>query len=151
MFERFRFPLLASALALTACGGGDPASSSTGGNAAAAAAAAPARVAPSVQPTGTVIEVKMFTDDKGNYFEPADLRVRRGDVVRFVLVSGVHNVSFPASENQGAVSLPEPSPYLQLPGQTWDLLVDVEPGKYVYQCDPHAALGMVGTLEVTGE
>lgn len=151
MFATFRFPLLLCVLAVTACGGGDPASSSTEGSTAAASAAAPAKAVPSVEPTGTVIEVKMVTDDKGNYFEPADVRARRGDVVRFVLVSGVHNVSFPASENQGAASLPEASPYLQLPGQTWDLLVDVEPGSYFYQCDPHAALGMVGTLEVTSE
>ena len=102
-----------------------------------------------VQPTGTVIEVKMITDDRGNYFEPADVEARRGDVLRFVLVSGVHNVSFPGDLNPGAAGLPEASAFLQLPGQTLDLTVDVSTGSYGFQCDPHAALGMVGTLTVT--
>jgi plastocyanin len=37
---------------------------------------------------------------------------------------------------------------LQLPGQTYDLVVSMQPGKYYFQCDPHAALGMKGKLEV---
>lgn len=98
--------------------------------------------------TGTVIEVKMVTDGAGNFFEPKDIVAQRGDVVRFLLVTGVHNVSFPAAENRGASSLPAPSPYLQLPGQTYDLTVELDPGTYNFHCDPHAALGMVGTLTV---
>lgn len=105
--------------------------------------------APSVEPTGTVVEVRMITDGEGNVFEPAKVEARRGDLIRFVLVSGVHNVSFPGDLNPGAGELPEAGPYLQLPGQTWDLLVEVAPGEYGFQCDPHAALGMVGTLTVT--
>lgn len=138
--QRLFAAALALTLALTACGGEDtttPADRTSGGT----PSAAPA-------PTGTVIEVKMVTDGAGNYFEPADLTVKPGDVVRFVLDSGVHNVSFPAAENAGARDLPEASPYLQLPGQTWDLVVDMAPGTYQYQCDPHALLGMVGTLTV---
>jgi plastocyanin len=37
---------------------------------------------------------------------------------------------------------------LQLPGQTYDVLVNFPKGKYYFQCDPHAALGMKGHLEV---
>jgi plastocyanin len=33
----------------------------------------------------------------------------------------------------------------QLPGQTYDVKVQSPPGRYFYQCDPHALLGMVGT------
>jgi plastocyanin len=40
------------------------------------------------------------------------------------------------------------SDFLQLPGQTYDLLVSFGPGKYFFQCDPHAALGMIGHLNV---
>jgi len=40
---------------------------------------------------------------------------------------------------------------LQLPGQTVDIPVNFEPGKYYFQCDPHAALGMKGHLEVEKE
>ena len=32
--------------------------------------------------------------------------------------------------------------------QTWT--VKLKPGKYTYQCDPHAAAGMKGTFRVTG-
>jgi plastocyanin len=32
--------------------------------------------------------------------------------------------------------------------QTWK--VKLRPGKYTYQCDPHAAAGMKGTFKVTG-
>lgn len=104
-----------------------------------------------VPATGRVVEVKMITDDKGNYFEPAEIDAVAGDVIRFTLVSGVHNVSFPADQNAGAGGLPPASEYLQLPGQTYDLSVDLAPGSYNFQCDPHAALGMVGKLNVRSE
>jgi len=104
-----------------------------------------------VAATGRVIEVKMITDDRGNYFEPAEVDAAAGDVVRFTLVSGVHNVSFPADQNAGASGLPAASEYLQLPGQTYDLTVDLAPGSYNFQCDPHAALGMIGKLNVKSE
>jgi plastocyanin len=37
---------------------------------------------------------------------------------------------------------------LQLPGQTYDVLVRMPAGSYYFQCDPHAALGMRGHLIV---
>lgn len=97
---------------------------------------------------GRIIEVKMVTDDRGNYFEPDRITARRGDVLRFVLVSGVHNVSFPTDRNPGLTELPPASEYLQLPGQTSDLRVDMPAGEYEFVCDPHAALGMIGVLIV---
>jgi plastocyanin len=115
---------------------------------AASVGASPAAAAVEVAPTGKVIEVKMVTDDRGNYFEPAEFEASPGDVVRFVLVSGVHNISFPAGDNPGAQGLPEASPYLQIPGQTHDLVVALPAGEYRFQCDPHAALGMVGVMTV---
>lgn len=132
--------LAAAGLSLAGCTGGEAAQ----GDAPAADAPAAAEAAA----TGRVVEVKMVTDDKGNYFEPKDVTVKPGDVVRFVLASGVHNVSFPDDKNAGAAALPESSPYLQLPGQTHDLAVTLPPGTYSFHCDPHAALGMVGTLTV---
>lgn len=141
---------LGAGLFTVACGGADSgrAAGVNGEGASAAKVLTTEAPASKVVPTGKVIEVKMITDGEGNYFEPADFEVRQGDLVRFVLVSGVHNVSFPASENKGLSGLPAPSDYLQLPGQTFDLLVTMKPGKYFYQCDPHAALGMVGHIEV---
>ena len=49
---------------------------------------------------------------------------------------------------RSAQGLPATSPFLQLPGQTHDVPVELAPGEYAFQCDPHAALGMVGTLTV---
>jgi plastocyanin len=143
--------VLSTGLMAAACGGDTNSNRSESAASPTSSPSATAVPAAKVEATGTVIEVKMVTDGEGNYFEPADFEVRRGDLIRFVLVSGVHNVSFPAAENKGRKNLPAPSEYLQLPGQSFDLLVDMEPGRYFYQCDPHAALGMVGNIEVTGD
>jgi plastocyanin len=131
-------------LGLGACGSQEAAAAGSGDPGAATNDA----TAATAEATGTVIEVKMVTDGAGNYFEPAEIAAQPGDVVRFTLVSGVHNVSFPAASNAGVSALPEVSPYLQLPGQTHDLLVELPAGEYAFQCDPHAALGMVGKLTV---
>jgi plastocyanin len=128
--------VLVVAVLLAGCGAGD-----------AAGAAGGTRGKPSVEPTGTVVEVAMRSVN-GERFGPAELTVKRGDVIRFVLESGVHNVSFPAGENPAGVRLPETSPYLQMPGQTHDILIDLPVGEYTYHCDPHAVLGMVGRLTV---
>jgi len=141
--RRFALLGLALTLGLGACSSQDAAAAGAGD----AGAAAPEESG-SVTPTGTVIEVKMVTDGAGNYFEPAAVSAKPGDVVRFVLVSGVHNVSFPPASNASGAALPALSPYLQLPGQTHDLLVELGAGEYTFQCDPHAALGMVGKLTV---
>lgn len=90
----------------------------------------------------------MITDEKGNYFAPAAIEAHPGDVLRFTLVSGVHNVHFTPELNPGIAGLPAMSDMLQLPGQTYDVPVTLLPGHYGFQCDPHAALGMVGKLEV---
>lgn len=114
-----------------------------------AATAAPAEPAATAEPTGAVIEVKMLTDDLGNNrFEPEHVTAKKGDVIRFVLGTGVHNFHF--IEGPAGATLPPVGQYLQLPGQTEDLVVDLPAGDYKYQCDPHAALGMVGELTVTG-
>ena len=98
---------------------------------------------------GKVIEVHLLTDDQGNNkFEPKELEAHQGDVIRFTLKSGVHNVDFLPDSNTIKTGLPAASAMLQLPGQTTDLKVTLAPGKYYFQCDPHAALGMRAHLEV---
>jgi plastocyanin len=69
-------------------------------------------------------------------------------VIRYTLKIGVHNVHFLADSNTVKTGLPPVSEMLQLPGQTHDVLVNLPEGKYYFQCDPHAALGMKGHLEV---
>jgi plastocyanin len=146
MIATTRRLLVFSALALGACGGNDAAPpQATDDEAPPAGAEAPAAAATG---TGTVIEVKAITDEQGNRFEPREVEAKPGDVLRIVLVSGVHNLSFPPDKNPGAQGLPGPSDLLQLPGQTLDMPISFAPGEYAFQCDPHAALGMTGKLEV---
>jgi plastocyanin len=139
---RSLFTVIAAGLLLGACAdspdGSDPAPA---GESAEAAPGEPAL-------TGTVIEIKAITDDKGNYFEPNRIEAKRGDVLRVVNVSGVHNMHFLADSNPGATNLPPASEMLGLPGQTVEIPVTMAPGEYYFQCDPHALLGMVGQLEV---
>lgn len=98
--------------------------------------------------TGKVIVITATTDEKGNYFSPSEVEAHRGDVLRFTLVVGVHNVHFLPDSNVGKTGLPGPSELLQLPGQTIDIPVTFDEGTYYFQCDPHAALGMKGHLRV---
>lgn len=100
---------------------------------------------------GQVHTVRMVTTQNGasGVFEPAELVVRRGDVVRFVTDGEApHNVNFQVKDNAGKPGLPGPSPYLTTDGQTYDFAVEMDPGAYAYQCDPHAMTGMVGRLTV---
>lgn len=82
-----------------------------------------------------------------NYFAPAYLSIQVGDTVTWTQVSGSHNVNGslttfptnPAGFTSGAVA-----------GGTWTYsFVFSAAGTYSYQCDPHAAMGMVGTVKVT--
>lgn len=96
-----------------------------------------------------MITVELSTDGEGSYFKPAEIHAKRGDVVRYTLKVGVHNVHFLADSNAGRSGYPQAaSDFLQLPGQTWDVAVKMPAGKYFFQCDPHAALGMTGHLIV---
>jgi plastocyanin len=98
--------------------------------------------------TGDTIVIEAWTDETGNYFKPKSIEAHPGDVLRYVLKTGVHNVHFLPDSNTIKTGLPPASELLQLPGQTYDLVVSMQPGKYYFQCDPHAALGMKGELEV---
>ena len=100
-------------------------------------------------PGGKVITVEMLTDDLGNnIFRPNDIDANEGDVLRFTLVAGVHNAHFVADSNRFASNLPKASDLLQAPGQTYDVLLNWEEGRYYFQCDPHALLGMVGHVTI---
>ena len=101
-----------------------------------------------VKPTGDTVNVELYSDASGNYFKPNELEAKRGDVVRFTMKVGVHNVHFLPDSNTIKTGLPPASDLLQLPDQTYDLLVTLQEGKYYFQCDPHAALGMKGHLKV---
>jgi plastocyanin len=137
---------IVAAATIVACGGGD-ARQEPQPTPAAAPAAAGGPIAP--DPGGKVVTVEMETQPDGsNVYEPSRVEVRRGDVIRYMLVTGVHNSNFVPDSNPGKHGLPTATPLLQLPGQTYDVKVTLEPGTYYFHCDPHALLGMKGTVTV---
>ena len=135
-------------LGAAACGGGgERADTTAGGTQTTQQPATGTNLTPG--PGGKVIEVKMLTDDQGaNRFDPARFEANAGDVLRFTLVSGVHNANFLPDSNAGKSNLPRATDLLQLPGQTSDIALNFGPGTYYFQCDPHALLGMVGQVTV---
>jgi plastocyanin len=137
-----------SLLAIGACGGGEKKDASESGAPAASSSQQSSSGGDVAAPTGKVVVVELNSDAQGNYFKPAKFEVHRGDVIRFTLKSGVHNVHFLPDSNPGKANLPPASDFLQLPDQTLDIPVNLAPGKYYFQCDPHAALGMQGHVEV---
>ena len=134
---------------LAACSKGEKAPPADTSVAAAATTTPGGEVTPG--PGGKVIVVEATSDEKGNYFTPSEIEAHRGDVLRYKLKIGVHNVHFLPDSNPGKTGLPPASEMLQLPGQTIDIPVNFAAGKYYFQCDPHAALGMKGHLKVEDE
>jgi plastocyanin len=162
-------PLLASAVLLSACaGGGDNtnAGATTGATAAAPAQPAPtpgaAGGAAAAQPaTGQTHTVRMVGDASGYRFEPANITIKRGDAVKWVMVSGgPHNVQFdpngiPAgaqaqlTANMPNQSTPLGSPMMMNPNEEYTVsFAGVPAGAYNYTCTPHLAMNMKGTVTV---
>lgn len=167
--------LVASAMALVACGGGEKQAASGGGETtqaaptpAAAPAAAPAGssstagAAGAAAPiTGKTWEVKMVGDDKGYRYDPATLTIKQGDGVKFIMISGgPHNVTFdttaiPAgAEAQLTANMPNQmakleSNFMMNPNETLTVsFANVPKGEYHIFCTPHLALGMKGVITV---
>ena len=121
--------------------------------AAAAGAAAPA--------TGKTHEVKMTGDATGYKFEPANITVKQGDAVKFVMVSGgPHNVAFQnvtdaAAKAQLDANMPGQKlgelngPMIMTPNEAYVIsFAKVPAGKYDYVCTPHLAMNMKGVITV---
>ena len=149
MFSRFRslapMTLLCAVVLTAACGG----EQQPGSDAPPVTSAPAAGGAVQPGPGGRVITVEMLTDDAGNnVFKPSDITAKPGDVLRFTLVSGVHNLNVLPDSNAAASGLPAASQMLQAPGQTHDVLLSWNEGRYYFQCDPHALLGMVGHVTI---
>jgi plastocyanin len=142
------YVLLVATALVASCGGEKKATpSETPAASAPSAAATSGPLTP--DPGGQIIKVDLVSDGDGNYFKPAEINAKRGDVVRFTLKVGVHNVHFLPDSNAGRTGYPQAaSEFLQLPGQTYDVKVGFPAGTYFFQCDPHVALGMKGHLIV---
>ena len=148
MMRYQRLTLLAgAAIAMAACSGSDKQGATTAGPEANRAAPAGGPMTP--DPGGKVITVEMETTAEGaNVFRPSEFEARKGDVIRYVLVAGVHNAHFLPDSNPEKEGLPDEEPLLQLPGQTHDIKVTFGPGKFYFHCDPHYLLGMIGHVTV---
>lgn len=158
--------LVSSAVVLGACGGGSkdaaPAASTP---AAAPAAAAPAAAGAALPITGKTWEVKMIGDGNAYKFEPADLTIKAGDGIKFTVVSiPPHNVAFDVAQpgladaavkaqidaNMGPNKMGElSSPLLLNIGDAYTIsFAGVKPGKYLFNCTPHLAMNMKGSVTV---
>jgi len=129
---------------------------------AAGAAAAPAAGAAAAAPaTGKTHEVKMTGDATGYKFDPANLTVKQGDAVKFIMVSGgPHNVAFQnvtdaAAKAQLDANMPGQKmgelsgPFIMQPNEAYTIsFAKVPAGKYDFICTPHAAMNMKGSITV---
>jgi plastocyanin len=168
--------LLAGATVLSACGGENKSATDTAAaNAAATSTATPSTATPapststtpaagavaSAPITGTTHEVKMIGDATGYKFEPANITVKSGDGIKFVMVSGgPHNVAFQnvadaAVRAQLDANMPgqhmgeASSPMIMQPNEAYTVSFGKVPaGKYDYICVPHAAMNMKGIVTV---
>jgi plastocyanin len=165
--------ILASALVLGACAGGDKAAdtdtaATVGATTAPAvgtttgAATTPAATGTAAPITGTTHEVKMVGDAQGYRFEPANITVKAGDGIKWVMVSGgPHNVAFDAAtvpaaaKGQLSANMPNQAAELTSPmfmnaGESYTVsFANVAPGTYNYVCQPHLAMNMKGVVTVT--
>jgi plastocyanin len=173
--------LLAGAAILGACGGEKPAADSSAAatsaatpaatttgtdsaGAATAAGAAPAAAGGAVAAapaTGTTHEVKMIGDATGYKFDPANITVKQGDAVKFVMVSGApHNVAFQNVADAAALAQIDANmpgqkmgvangPMILTPNEGYTIsFAKVPAGKYDIICTPHAAMNMKGVITV---
>jgi plastocyanin len=153
--------LVAAVATLGACGGGEQkaAGSDSAATTAAPAAAASGVGSAAMPATGKTIEIKMVGDEKGYRFEPAAVTIKVGDAVKFIVVSAQpHNIAFnsvPAeSKAQLQANMPEAmgdlmGKMLLAPNESYTIsFAGVKPGKYEFNCTPHLANNMKGTITV---
>lgn len=158
--------LVAGAMAIVACSGGDknaqqtsatqndtaaaPATQNTG------AATSTAAMAPI---TGKTVEIKMIGDGQTYKFDPANVTIKQGDGVKFVMTSGgPHNIAFinvpEAAKAQLSANMPDQmkdltSKMMMNPNETYTVsFANVPAGKYDFHCEPHAAMNMTGSVTV---
>ena len=88
--------------------------------------------------------VKMLNSGDGGQmiFEPAVIKVSVGDTIHFKAIDAAHNsVSIDGMVPSGATS------WAGQLSQDISVTLDTE-GVYVYQCDPHLIMAMVGVIQV---
>ncbi len=113
--------------------------------------------------TGKMHEIKMVGDAKGYRFEPANLTIKAGDGIKFVMVGsqGPHNVAFEAGKLTAAVKAQLTanlgtqkmadlmSSMVMANGESITVsFAKIPAGAYAYNCTPHLAMGMKGIITV---
>ena len=149
------------AVIVAACGGEKKTEQpAAGGDSVGAPAAAPTPAAAQAA-TGKSHDVNMVLDGSKYKYDPDNLTIQSGDVVRYHNKSGgPHNVSFwPDSVPKGAADVltknmpnqlaPLQGPLLVEPDAVYEVSFAGAPkGDYHIYCLPHLALGMRGKLTV---
>ena len=157
---------------LSACAGGDARpgdttavnvdTSAVATNAGGGATPTPAASGTMAPITGTTHEVKMLGDAQGYRFEPANITVKQGDGIKWIMVSGgPHNVAFDVATipadvkpqldaNMGTDKMGELSSNMKMnPNETITIsFANIKAGKYPYNCTPHLAMNMKGVVTV---
>lgn len=157
--------LFAGVIALGACAGGDANDAATTDTTTTPAVTTPtpgATTAGTAMPaTGTTHTVNMVVTAAGEYrYEPAEITIKTGDAIKWVMVSGgPHNVAFQnvpeAAKAQLSANMPNQlgelsSPMFMNPGEEYTVsFAGIPAGTYDYVCTPHLALGMTGKVNVT--
>jgi manganese oxidase len=105
--------------------------------------------------TGRTLEVRVLDDGGRLRFEPENLEVRRGDVVRFVQAGTMpHNVQFVRNTAPAGADIGEywTGPFMTKVGESYEVRIDERflDGAYHYVCTPHVAMAMTGSLVVGG-
>ena len=93
---------------------------------------------------GSEHTIKMLNSGEGGQmiFEPAVIKVSVGDTIHFKATDAAHNsVSIDGMIPAGAAS------WASQLSQDISITLDTE-GVYVYQCDPHVIMAMVGVIQV---
>jgi len=175
----YGFAVAVGAMTLGACAGGEKqpgdtthvavdtstaatTTTTTTGGAASTTAGSPGGAVAMAPITGTTKTVNMVGDAKGYRFEPANITVKQGDGIKFVVVSGgPHNVAFdPATippdvkpqldANMGTDKMGELSSNMKTNnGESVTVSFGkIKPGQYPFHCVPHLALNMKGVITV---
>ena len=151
--------LLSGAVLLGACGGGETKDAATD-TPTPAATPAPTGAVAAAPITGTTHEVRMVLDGTTYKYDPANITVKPGDGITFIMVSGgPHNVAFdpatiPADQKDQLFanmpgSMDGSSPMFVTQDERWTLsLGNIKPGKYPFHCTPHLAMNMRGEITV---
>jgi plastocyanin len=151
--------LAMSAVVLNACAGGDTAKKPD--SMPAAQNPTPAATATPMPITSDTVTVRMLAEGTTFKFDPADVTVKPGGGIKFVVVSGQpHNVAFMPAElpadvkaqlnaNMDRQTAELQSPLMITPGEVYVVsMAGVKPGKYNYDCPLHRAFNMKGTVTV---